>query len=145
MKMKLQSEVHDYARVLRAIGQDLDKLVTHSLERELAGNDFVVRGEGRAAQSQLAENANPGVWQRLQNQVGQRGPQQSAACFFPAKCGHLTKVIDDMDSVTVKYRDEQGNPHSEKYSMLVLYKIQQNYYGERGTFEPVDLWRGFDR
>jgi hypothetical protein len=62
-----------------------------------------------------------------------------------AKCGRLTKVIDDIDSVTVEYRDEQGDLHSEKYSMLALYKIQQSYYGERGTIEPVDLWRGFDR
>jgi len=145
MKIKLQDEVQDYAKALRAIGQDLAKLVPHSLELEVVDNDFIVRGEGRAAQSQLAENANPGVWQRLQNKVGQRGPQQSAACFFPAKCGRLTKVIDDMDSVTVEYYDEQGEFRSEKYSMLALYKIQQNYYGQRGSFKPVDFWRGFDR
>ncbi len=61
------------------------------------------------------------------------------------KCGRLAKLIDDMDGVTVEYCDEQGNFHSDKYSMLALYKIQQSYYGERGTLKPVDLWRGFDR
>ncbi len=61
-----------------------------------------------------------------------------------AKSGRLSKVIDDMDSVTVEYYDEQGEFHSEKYSMLALYKIQQDYYGQRGSFKPVDLWRGFD-
>ena len=145
MKIKLQDEVQDYAKALRAIGQDLAKLVPHSLELEVVDNDFIVRGQVSAAQSRVAENANPSVWQRLQNKVGQRGPQQSAACFFPAKCGRLTKVIDDMDSVTVEYYDEQGEFRSEKYSMLALYKIQQNYYGQRGSFKPVDFWRGFDR
>ncbi len=51
MKMKLKSEVHDYARALRAIGQDLAKLVPHSLELEVVDNDFIVRGQGNAAQS----------------------------------------------------------------------------------------------
>jgi len=190
MNIKLQSEAHDYARALRAIGQDLAKLVPHSLELEVVGNDFIVRGQGRAAQTQLAENANPSVWQRLQKKVGQREPQQSTPSLVPferkytlddvtrldeagasrrrgpekppyisglaeklrmigrivnAKSGRLTKVIDDMDSVTVEYYDEQGEFRSEKYSMLALYKIQQNYYGQRGSFKPVDFWRGFDR
>jgi len=189
MEMKLQTEVLDYARALRAIGQDLAKLVPHSLELEVVDNDFIVRGQGSAAQARVAENANPSVWQRLQNKVGQREPQQSAPLLLPferkytpedvtrldeagaarrrgpekppdisglaeklrmigrivnAKCGRLAKVIDDMDSVTVEYYDEQGEFHSEKYSMLALYKIQQDYYGQRGSFKPVDLWRGFD-
>ena len=189
MKIKLQSEVHDYARALRAIGQDLAKLVPHSLELEVVDNDFIVRGQVSAAQSRVAENANPSVWQRLQNKVGHREPQQSAPSLLPferkytpedvtrldeagaarrrgpdkppeisglaeklpmigriidAKNGRLSKVIDDMDSVMVEYYDEQGEFRSEKYSMLALYKIQQDYYGQRGSFKPVDLWRGFD-
>jgi hypothetical protein len=190
MKIKLQSEVHDYAKALRAIGQGLAKLVPHSLELEVVDNDFIVRGQGSAAQSRVAENANPSVWQRLQKKVGQREPQPSAPLLLPferkytpedvtrldetgaarrrgpekppdisglpeklrmigriveAKSGRLSKVIDDMDSVTVEYYDEQGEFHSEKYSMLALYKIQQDYYRQRGSFKPVDLWRGFDR
>jgi hypothetical protein len=190
MKIRLQTEVLDYARALRAIGQDLAKLMPHSLELEVVDNDFIVHGQGSAARSRVAGDANPGVWQGLQNKVGHRGPQQSAACFFPFECkytpdevnrldevgiarrrgptkppdisglaeklrmigrivgaksGRLAKVIDDMDSVTVVYYDEQGKVQSEKYSMLALYKIQQNYYGKRGTFDPMDPWRGFDR
>jgi hypothetical protein len=190
MRMKFQSEVPDYARALRAIGQDLAKLAPHSLELEVVGIDFIVRGQGRAAQSRPAENTNLGVWHRLQNKVGHREPQQSAACFFPferkyapddvnrldevgrahrrgpakppdisglaeklrmigrivnAKYGRLTKIIDEVDSVTVEYYDEQGKYHSEKYSMLALYKIQQGHYGNRSACEPVDLWHGFDR
>jgi len=190
MMMKLQSEVHDYARALRAIGQDLAKLVPHSLELEVVENDFIVRGQARAAQTSRAENGNPGLWRTLQDRVAHQAPHQPAPLFVPfernytpdginrldeagrayrrgpakppdisglaeklrtiwrivdAKCGRLAKLIDDMDSVTVEYCDEQGKFHSEKYSMLALYKIQQSYYGERGTLEPVDLWRGFDR
>jgi hypothetical protein len=190
MKMKLKSEVHDYARALRAIGRDMAKLVPHSLELEVVENDFIVRGQVSAAQSRVAENANPSVWQRLQKKDGQQEPQQSAPLLLPferkytpedvtrldetgaarrrgpdkppeisglaeklrmigrivnAQSGRLSKVIDDMDSVTVEYYDEQGEFRSEKYSMLALYKIQQNYYGQRGSFKPVDLWRGFDR
>jgi len=190
MKMKLQSEVHDYARALRAIGQDLASLAPHSLELEVVGYDFIVRGQGRAAQTSRVENGNPGLWRMLQDRIAHRAPHQPAPLFVPferkytpddvnrldeagrahrrgpakppdisglaeklrtigkivdGKCGRLAKLIDDMDSVTVKYCDEQGKFHSEKYSMLALYKIQQSYYGERGTFEPVDLWSGFDR
>ncbi|MDP2604365.1 MAG: hypothetical protein Q8S00_17535 [Deltaproteobacteria bacterium] len=190
MKIKLQTEVLDYARALRAIGQDLAKLVPHSLELEVVDNDYIVRGQTSAPQSPVAENANPSVWQRLQKKVGQREPQQSAPLLLPferkytpedvtrldetgaarrrgpdkppeisgmaeklrmigriveAKSGRLSKIIDDMDSVTVEYYDEQGEFHSEKYSMLALYKIQQDYYGQRGSFKPMDPWRGFDR
>jgi len=188
--LKAQTEVLDYARALRAIGQDLSKLMPHSLELEVVDNDFIVHGQGSAAQSRVAENTNPSVWQRLRNTVGQREPQQSAPLLIPfepkytpedvtrldeagaarrrgpdkppeisglaeklrligrivnAQSGRLAKVVDDMDSVTVEYYDEQGEFHSEKYSMLALYKIQQNFYGERGTFDPMDPWRGFDR
>jgi len=190
MVMKIQSAVPDYARALRAIGQDLAKLAPHSLELEVVENDFIVRGQTRAAQTSRAENGNPGLWQMLQDRIAHRAPHQPTSLFVPferkytpddvnrldkegrahrrdpakppditglaeklrtigrivdAKCGRLATLIDDMDSVTVEYCDEQGNFHSEKYSMLALYKIQQSYYGERGTLKPVDLWRGFDR
>lgn len=190
MKVKFLSEVHDYARALRAIGQDLASLAPRSLELEVVENDFIVRGQGRGTQSQLAENANPGLWQRFQNGFVHSASHQPAPLSYPfertytptdvtrldeagiahrrgpgkppdisglaerlrligrivsAKCGRLTKVIDDMESVTVEYRDEQGEFHCEKYSLLALYKLQQDYYGQRGTFEPVDVWHGFDR
>ena len=190
MKMKLQSEVHEYSRALRAIGQDLAKLLPHSLELEVVENDFIVRGQARAAHTSRAENGSPGLWQTLQDRVAHRAPHQPAPLFVSferkytpddvncldeagrthrrgqakppdisglaeklrtigrivdAKRGRLAKLIDDMDSVTVEYCDEQGKFHYEKYSMLALYRIQQSYYGERGTFEPVDLWHGFDR
>ena len=45
MKIKLQDEVQDYAKALRAIGQDLAKLVPHSLELEVVDNDFIVRAK----------------------------------------------------------------------------------------------------
>jgi hypothetical protein len=190
MAIKLQSEVHDYGRALRAIGQDLAKLVPNSLEVEVVENDFIVRGQGRVAHSQLAESDNPGLWRTLQDRIAHRAPHQPAPSFVPferkytpddvnrldeagrarrrgpskppdisglaeklrtvgrivdAKCGRLTKLIDDMESVTVEYCDEQGKFYSEKYSMLALYKIQESYYGERRTLDPVDPWRdGFD-
>lgn len=190
MKIRRQTEILDYARALRAIGQDLAKLVPQSLELEVVDRDYIVRGEASAAQSQVAEHANPSVWQRLQKKVGQREPQQAVPSLLPferkytpedvtrldeagaarrrgpdkppeisglaeklrmigriveAKSGRLAKITDDMDSVTVEYYDEQGEFHSEKYSMLALYRIQQDYYGQRGSFKPMDLWRGLDR
>ena len=189
MKLKFHSEDYDYARALRAIGQDLTGFAPRSLELEIVGNDFVVRGQGRA-QSLPAENGRSSIWRRLQNRDAPLAPHQPPPSLNPferkyspddvtrldeagadrrrgpgkppdvsglaeklrmigrivnAKCGRLTRVIDDMDSVTVEYRDEQGELHSEKYSMLALYKLQQDYYAQRGTFEPLDIWRGFDR
>ena len=189
MQLKFHSEDHDYARVLRAIGQDLANLAPHCLELEVVGNDFIVCGQGRA-QSRSAENAGSSIWRRLQNKGVPPASHQPPPSLYPferkytpddvtrldeagiarrrgpdkppdisglaeklrmigrivsAKCGRLIKVIDDMEVVTVEYHDEQGDFHSEKYSMFDLYKIQQDYYGQRGSFAPVDLWRGFDR
>ncbi len=190
MEMKLRTEVLDYAKILRTIGQDLANLAPHCLELEVVENDFIVRGQGRAAQSQTAGNADSSVWRRLRNRVAHRPSHPSQPLFFPferkyapddvtrldeagiarrrgpgkppdisglaerlrligrivsAKRWRLIKVIDDMENVTVDYCDKQGNLHSEKFSMLALYKLQQDYYGQRGTFEPVDVWRGVDR
>jgi hypothetical protein len=76
MVMKIQSAVPDYARALRAIGQDLAKLAPHSLEPEVVENDFIVRGQARTAQTSRAENGNPGLWQTLQDRIAHRAPQQ---------------------------------------------------------------------
>jgi hypothetical protein len=56
--------------------------------------------------------------------------------------GRLLKVSRDMNRVTFQYQDDQGAVHMQEYSILALYKIQQEYYADRGRFKPTDLWKG---
>ena len=188
--MKLQAETCDYARALRAIGQDLANLVLNSLEVEAAGSEFIVRGQQRGAQPRQSAKESPSVWRKLQSKIAQSEPQQPAPLLstferrytaedvnrldetgiarrrgpakppeisglaeklrtigriVDAKKGRLAKLTDDSNHVTIEYRDENDLCHSETYSMLELYKIQQSYYGKRGTWEAPDVWRGVDR
>lgn len=56
------------------------------------------------------------------------------------KNGELVNLTDDGNSVTFRYRDTQGEIHSEEYSNLTLYKLQQEYYSGR-RLHPGDPWQ----
>ena len=60
------------------------------------------------------------------------------------KNGELVHLSQDGNSVTFRYRDTQGEIHSEEYSNLTLYKLQQEYYSGR-RFHPGDPWQGTRR
>ena len=56
------------------------------------------------------------------------------------KNGQLLTLSHNGNSVTFKYRDTQGEIHSEAYSTLTLYKLQHQYYSGR-CFQPEDPWQ----
>ena len=47
----------------------------------------------------------------------------------------LVNLSQDVNSITVKYRDAPDEIHLEKYSTLTLFKLQQHYYSAR-CFKP---------
>jgi hypothetical protein len=54
----------------------------------------------------------------------------------------LHKLSRDNYGVRFEYEDAAGEIHKDELSSLQLYKLQQQYYGERGTFVPIDRWKG---
>jgi hypothetical protein len=51
------------------------------------------------------------------------------------KNGHLVSLCQNMNTITVQYRDAQDQVQQEEYSILTLYKLQQQYYSGR-CFKP---------
>lgn len=51
------------------------------------------------------------------------------------KNGRLVSLCQNMNTITVQYRNPQNELHQEAYSILTLYKLQQQYYSGR-CFKP---------
>jgi hypothetical protein len=47
--------------------------------------------------------------------------------------------------MTFHYEDHDGKTHSEELSNRALYRIQEQYYSQRGTNEQKDVWDGLHR
>jgi len=54
----------------------------------------------------------------------------------------LHKLVRDTYGVTFEYEDGTGEIKKGELSSLQLYKLQQQYYSERGTYVPTDNWKG---
>ncbi|HEX9663340.1 MAG TPA: hypothetical protein VGB27_13710 [Candidatus Binatia bacterium] len=54
----------------------------------------------------------------------------------------LLNLSRDMYGVTFEYEDGAGQTQKREFSNLQLYKLQQQYYAERGTYVPIDNWKG---
>jgi hypothetical protein len=54
----------------------------------------------------------------------------------------LCKLSKDRYGVTFQYEDDRGEMQKRELTSLQLYKLQQQYYSERGTFVAVDKWEG---
>jgi hypothetical protein len=54
----------------------------------------------------------------------------------------LRKLTRDTYGVRFEYEDPAGEIQKSELSSLQLYKLQQQYYAERGTYVPVDKWQG---
>jgi hypothetical protein len=54
----------------------------------------------------------------------------------------LVKLSRDTYGVTFEYEDGAGQTQKREFSNLQLYKLQQEYYAERGTYVPIDKWAG---
>jgi len=60
--------------------------------------------------------------------------------LIDANHGHLISVVRNQDRVIVEYRAKDDLPQREEITHFELYKLQQRFYKNRGTFKPVDLW-----
>ena len=54
----------------------------------------------------------------------------------------LLNLSRDKYGVTFEYEDSAGQTQKREFSNLQLYKLQQQYYAERGTYVPIDDWKG---
>lgn len=52
----------------------------------------------------------------------------------------LVRLCEDNHKLVCEYRDCEGNLHSERYSTLTLYELQQHQYSQR-HFWLKDLWQ----
>jgi hypothetical protein len=55
--------------------------------------------------------------------------------------GTLLQVEKDRNSMKFEYRDRNGKIQRQEYTNLALYKYQQPYYAERGTYIFIDPWK----
>jgi hypothetical protein len=60
------------------------------------------------------------------------------------KNGELLTLSQNDNSIMFQYQDKQGEIHSEEYSTLTLYKLQQHYYSGR-CYQPEDAWQAVRR
>jgi len=191
MKLQLSGE---YARLLRAIGQDLQGLFPESLEIEVSGRDFVARGCGRSSPSTPKHIKERGVLRNIWRKLNQPSHKTNVSPLQPShikferryttddidqldkmaaarrrdavrkdtaekpdlyslqerlrmigrivddKKVELVKIHQEANTVTFEFRDVQGEIHSEEYSTLAFYKLQQQYYSER-SLEPENPWQ----
>jgi len=54
----------------------------------------------------------------------------------------LLNLSRDKYGVTFEYEDGAGQTQKREFSNLQLYKLQQQYHAERGTYVPIDDWKG---
>jgi hypothetical protein len=54
----------------------------------------------------------------------------------------LLNLSRDMYGVTFEYEDGAGQTQKREFSNLQLYKLQQQYYAERGSYVAIDDWKG---
>jgi hypothetical protein len=186
--LKNLSEFNNYARSLRAIGQDLTKLYPEDLEIQVNASEFLASGVGLTQPPQ--ERVEPGNvikrgWNRLTGKeskpslpvVSRRGERftrkytlddinrldeiglparanqggkpdiyslgerlRTVGRIVDACKGTLLRVVKDRNSIKFEYQDQNGHDLREEYTNLALYKYQQQYYAERGTFTFIDPW-----
>ena len=182
------SESNNYARTLRAIGQDLTELNPEELEIQVTGVEFMATGVGVTQPPQEQVEVGHGIgraWHRLTSRESNPGspPASQQRHRFTRKytadainridelrrpsrankegkpdiysmgerlrtvgrivdsChGTLLRVVKDNNSMKFEYRDKDGIDHKEEFTNLALYKYQQRYYAERGTYTFVDPW-----
>ena len=54
----------------------------------------------------------------------------------------LTLLKKSTDRLVVEYRDTDDQRQTEEFTNIELYKLQRSYYGNRGTFKAIDMWKG---
>jgi hypothetical protein len=199
MKLKLQTEsrseiVHQaqfHARALRAIGQDLSRLLPESFEITLEGTVFRVSGRHPSREPAGRLQSTPHLLDKLRGKLSRDGaavaPAERAAKLadfsrhytmaeidhldetgtnqrgginklpdiyslgemmrmigriLDAEAGRLRKLSKDTRGVAFEYEDGAGQTQRREFTKIELYKLQQQYYAERGTFVPIDNWAG---
>jgi len=182
------ADFENYARALRAIGQDLSALYPDDLEIRVTDSEFTALGVG-LDKGPVDQPSNPNIvqrtWHRLTgyepgillppatpyrepflrkynvdeinrlDDLGQasRGKKSGKPDIYSlgerlrtvgrivdACGGTLIRIVKCRNSMRFEYRDQNGREQTEEYTNLALYKYQQRYYAERGTYIFIDPW-----
>jgi hypothetical protein len=95
------SQPHDYAQLLRAIGQALEVLKFGTFDMEFSGGDFLVHGSAETSTEQeqarkIREGLLKVVWEALPGETASEAEIDLAMSTWPAKV-HLRYTPKDMD------------------------------------------------
>ena len=117
LKFELASEVlpelHNYARALRAIGQDLTELHPEELEIQVTGSEFMASGVGVTQPTQ--EQAKHGstvqtAWNRLTGKETSHGGP--VASLQPQRFTRKY-TLDDINRIDVNHLPARANPNGK--------------------------------
>src|ERR1700730_14676283 len=103
---KLSADSEFYARALRAIGQDLADLSPEKLEIEIAGDDFVARGNSRYNPLEAKDpDVNPltKIWNKLVHNNRKGDPVQSQSLIIPFVRTYTLADINRLDEVATSH------------------------------------------
>ncbi len=107
------SESNNYARTLRAIGQDLTELYPEQLEIQVSGAEFIATGIGRTqpAQEQAKRgNTVQGAWNRL---IGKETSHSGPAAPLQRQRFTRKYTLDDINRVEENHLPARANPNSK--------------------------------
>jgi len=111
---KLSESSGDYARALRAIGQDLANLLPENFEIVLEGMNYVAHGHGLNTRQHAPKDTpvNPGAkwWKRMIHHNSNTKPvsSQSSVVRFVRK--YASEDIDRLNELRISQRRASGGP-----------------------------------
>ena len=97
--------------------------------------DDINRLDEIGAAQQIAKAQTPDIYS-----LGER--LRIIGIIVDGKCAELVKLSQDVNALTLHYRDAEGKIHREEFSTRTLYKFQHQYYEER---PPKDPWERSNR
>jgi hypothetical protein len=114
LDIKLQTPIPDYARVLRAIGQDLEDEFPDPLEIEVIGKNFIAQGRLKPPRKKPAANGKEETgWRKTWHSLLRRDPGsrmgQPTPLFLPFKRTYTFDDANRLEDVGVLDRKENAN------------------------------------
>ena len=67
---------------------------------------------------------------------------RAAGRIVNKKRGTLVRISTDRHKLKAQFRDPHGDMQAEEYILFALYKMQQDFYGQRAAHEGKDVWEG---
>ena len=135
----------EYAKPLRAIGQDLEKLHVQEFEVESDGNDYIVRGRAKADPPEESFRYTPEDLNRLERegQAKRHDPNQmpnarsasqvlrATGAYVNDTSSRLLGVIWQNQSVRIMYETALGSQEVDEIEVSSMYDFCMHMYLHR--------------